>query len=88
MDTRKARAVGAIVASEIDANAPTLAKRFWNLLTLHPGTPWLFIGIGIEAATITIMFAFVGVSYPVVDAITGLVAGGIILWYQRSKNVQ
>lgn len=76
-----------IVANSIEDNAPTPLKHLKYLLFDHPGTPWLFIGIGIEAISIIVGFAIVGVSYPILDAITGIGFGAFILWYQGRYHV-
>jgi hypothetical protein len=69
-------------------NPSTLYKLLESVLYFivkDPRVAWFFMGIGFEALSIIIGFAFIGVSYPLVDAITGIGAGLGLIWWQRKK---
>lgn len=76
---------GSVLLS-IDMNAPASLKRVVTDIITHPGTPYFFLGAGTEAASICIGYLFVGVSYPTIDAVTGIGIGLILLWYSRKRG--
>jgi len=83
----KTAAKGSAISTldSIDMNAPAFMKRWVSAIINHPGTPYFFLGAGIEAANICIGYLFVGVSYPTIDAITGIGIGTAMLWLLRKK---
>jgi hypothetical protein len=66
--------------------SPIWLTQWINKILYHPGTPWFFLGMGIEALGLSIQFFFQGSSYPIFDAIIAFILGYTILYYHNKEN--
>jgi hypothetical protein len=73
----------------LDNHAPAWFMHGVNTILYHPGTPYFFLGMGVEAIGLSVQFFFQGSSYPIFDAIISFLLGYMIMYYHmRKKNVQ
>jgi hypothetical protein len=71
MDAAKTTASNAIstLHTNIESQAPSWLKQLIDKILWHPGTPWFFLGMGVEALGLSVQFLFQGSSYPTMDVI-------------------
>jgi len=67
----------------LDDNAPNWLKDGWEVISLHPATPYFFLGMGIEALTIHTGIIFNMPLSPGIDAIFSLSMFALFAWYQN-----
>lgn len=67
----------------IDSNSPVWLSHLFNKILYHPGTPYFFLGMGLEAIGLAVQFFFQGSSYPIMDAIIAFLMGYMILYFHK-----
>lgn len=70
----------------IGMQAPVWVVNIVKKVANHPGTPWFFLGSGIEAFGVTIQFMFLEASYPIADFIVGFALFALVAWWQAGKK--
>lgn len=75
--------VAANVASEIKMMAPPWIMNTVEKVMDHPGTPWFFLGTGVEALGITIQYQYFEASYPILDFVAGFAIFAYLAYWQN-----
>lgn len=74
------------LSDDIKIAAPPQIMDWLTKIIKHPGTPWFFLGTGIEALGITIQYQFFEASFPILDFIVGFALFAYLAWWQLKQK--